>query len=241
MTARAGSRTGRRQRRRTCSGLSLATARRPAGRHHAPLPGPAPTLLAPRSVDVADIRCASSRLGGRRHRASPSSPHRTGPSSRTTRCGSPLSPDRRAAAVARTPSGNDCGRSRSSSNGSSSGTRRYAGRNPLLHGDIPPRTDPLPSSSTDHTPARLLATARTHPLPRYRLVVQVLARTGLQPAYLRPRRRRRHPDRRAATGFASRSEAPQRPHIPLHPDLVELFAESTRPTPTHHSPTPRPR
>src|SRR5919106_11547 len=53
-------------------------------------------------------------------------------------------------------------------------------RNPILHGDIPPRTEPIPRFLTDQQAAAFMAAARTHPLPRDRLVAQVLARTGLR-------------------------------------------------------------
>ena len=54
------------------------------------------------------------------------------------------------------------------------------GRNPILHGDIPPRTDPLPKFLTDQQAAAFIAATKAHPLPRYRLVGLVLARTGLR-------------------------------------------------------------
>lgn len=53
-------------------------------------------------------------------------------------------------------------------------------RNPILHGDIPPRPEPLPKFLDDRDAARLMAAARTHPDPRTRLVVEMLARTGLR-------------------------------------------------------------
>jgi hypothetical protein len=93
------------------------------------------------------------------------------------------------------------------------------GRNPILHGDIPPRTDPIPKFLTDQQAAAFMAAAKAHRLPRYRLVAQVLARTGL-PGHrtLRTRRRRRHPHRRRpllAPGPGR--ETPQRPHDPHAP------------------------
>jgi len=54
------------------------------------------------------------------------------------------------------------------------------GRNPILHGDIPPRSEPIPKFLTDQQAAAFIAAAKQHPLPRYRLVAQVLARTGLR-------------------------------------------------------------
>jgi integrase len=54
------------------------------------------------------------------------------------------------------------------------------GRNPILHGDIPPRPEPLPKFLSDQDAAKLMAAARAHRLPRYRLVVEMLARTGMR-------------------------------------------------------------
>lgn len=53
-------------------------------------------------------------------------------------------------------------------------------RNPVLLGDMPPRPDPLPKFLDDHDAAKLMAAARAATDPRDRLVVEVLARTGLR-------------------------------------------------------------
>ena len=53
-------------------------------------------------------------------------------------------------------------------------------RNPILHGDIPPRPVPLPKFLSDEDSAKLLAAAKAHRLPRYRLVVELLSRTGMR-------------------------------------------------------------
>jgi site-specific recombinase XerD len=58
------------------------------------------------------------------------------------------------------------------------------GRNPILHGDIPPRTDPLPKFLNDQDATKLIAAARAHRLPRYRLVVIMLLWTGLRASEL---------------------------------------------------------
>ena len=58
------------------------------------------------------------------------------------------------------------------------------GRNPILHGDIPPRTDPLPKFLNDQDATKLIAAARAHRLPRYRLVVVMLIWTGLRASEL---------------------------------------------------------
>jgi site-specific recombinase XerD len=57
-------------------------------------------------------------------------------------------------------------------------------RNPILHGDIPPRPEPLPKFLTDQQAATLMAAARAHRLPRYRIVIEILARTGLRASEL---------------------------------------------------------
>jgi site-specific recombinase XerD len=53
-------------------------------------------------------------------------------------------------------------------------------RNPILHGDIPPRPEPLPKFLSDEDSAKLLAAAKAHRLLRYRLVVEMLSRTGMR-------------------------------------------------------------
>ena len=58
------------------------------------------------------------------------------------------------------------------------------GRNPILHGDIPPRTDPLPKFLNDQDATKLMAAARAHRLPRYRLVVIMLIWTGMRASEL---------------------------------------------------------
>jgi integrase len=58
------------------------------------------------------------------------------------------------------------------------------GRNPILHDDIPPRSEPIPKFLTDQQAAAFMAAARSHPVLRYRLVAQVLARTGLRASEL---------------------------------------------------------
>jgi len=57
-------------------------------------------------------------------------------------------------------------------------------RNPILHGDIPPRPEPLPKFLTDQQAAAFMAATRTHPLPRNRNVAEILARTGMRASEL---------------------------------------------------------
>lgn len=101
-------------------------------------------------------------------------------------------------------------------------------RNPIFHGDIPPRTDPLPKFLNDQDAAKLMKAARAHRLPRYRLVVEMLARTGMRASELCAL------DADAVTliGDAYWLRIPvgklrNDRFIPLHPDLVELLADWT--------------
>jgi site-specific recombinase XerD len=101
-------------------------------------------------------------------------------------------------------------------------------RNPILHGDIPPRTEPIPKFLQDRDAAKLLAAARAHRLPRYRLVVEMLARTGLRASELCDLAA----DAVTQIGDAHWLRVPvgklrNDRFIPLHPDLVTLLAEWT--------------
>jgi site-specific recombinase XerD len=101
-------------------------------------------------------------------------------------------------------------------------------RNPILHGDIPPRPEPLPKFLDDRAAAKLMAAARAHRLPRYRLVVEILARTGLRAGELCELAA----DAVTQIGDAHWLRVPvgklrNDRYIPLHPDLVALLAEWT--------------
>jgi site-specific recombinase XerD len=102
------------------------------------------------------------------------------------------------------------------------------GRNPILHGDIPPRTDPLPKFLNDQDIARLLAAARAHRLERYRLVVILLARTGMRASELCDL----SADAVNVLGNEYWLRVPlgklrNERMIPLHPECVELLDEWT--------------
>ena len=103
------------------------------------------------------------------------------------------------------------------------------GRNPILHGDIPPRPEPIPKFLTDQQAAAFMAAAAAHPLPRYRLVAQVLARTGLRATEL-CELAADAVTRIGNDGYWLRVPVGKLRNdrmIPLHPDVVELFAEWT--------------
>jgi site-specific recombinase XerD len=102
------------------------------------------------------------------------------------------------------------------------------GRNPILHGDIPPRPEPIPKFLTDRDAARFMAATRTHRLPRYRFVAEMLARTGLRAGELCDLAA----DAVTEIGDAHWLRVPvgklrNDRFIPLHPDLVALLAEWT--------------
>jgi integrase len=101
-------------------------------------------------------------------------------------------------------------------------------RNPILHGDIPPRPEPLPKFLDDRDAARLMAAARAHPDPRTRLVVEMLARTGLRAGELCDLAA----DAVTQIGDAHWLRVPvgklrNDRYIPLHPDLITLLAHWT--------------
>ena len=102
-------------------------------------------------------------------------------------------------------------------------------RNPILHGDIPPRTEPIPKFLTDRQAAAFIAAAKNHRLPRYRLVAQVLARTGMRATEL-CELAADAVTRIGNDGYWLRIPVGKLRNdrmIPLHPDLVELFADWT--------------
>jgi site-specific recombinase XerD len=103
------------------------------------------------------------------------------------------------------------------------------GRNPILHGDIPPRSEPIPRFLTDQQAAAFMAAARIHPVARYRLVAQVLARTGLRASEL-CELAADSVTRIGTDGYWLRVPVGKLGNdrmIPLHPEVVDLFAEWT--------------
>ena len=101
-------------------------------------------------------------------------------------------------------------------------------RNPILHGDIPPRPEPLPKFLSDEDAAKLVAAAHAHRLPRYRLVVLMLYRTGMRASELCDLA----DDAITVLGDAPWLRIPvgklrNDRMIPLHPELVPLLAEWT--------------
>jgi site-specific recombinase XerD len=97
-------------------------------------------------------------------------------------------------------------------------------RNPFVLGDLPAKPEPLPKFLTDIDAARLMAVARAEPDPLRRLVVEILARTGLRVSELCDLA----PDAVVGIGEGHRLRVPlgklrNDRYVPLHPDLVELL------------------
>jgi site-specific recombinase XerD len=101
-------------------------------------------------------------------------------------------------------------------------------RNPVIAWDIPKKPEPLPKFLDDRDAARLMAAARASTDPRDRLVVELLARTGMRAGELADL------DADAVVRIGSghwlhiplgklRTDR----YVPLHPELVTLLAAWT--------------
>jgi site-specific recombinase XerD len=98
-------------------------------------------------------------------------------------------------------------------------------RNPIIGGDIPPRPEPLPKFLDDRDASKVMAAARAATDPRDRLVVEVLARTGLRASELCDL----DADSVIRIGDNDWLRVPlgklrNDRYVPLHPDLVALLA-----------------
>ena len=101
-------------------------------------------------------------------------------------------------------------------------------RNPILGRDLPPRPEPLPKFLDDRDAARLMTAAQAATDPRDRLVVELLARTGLRASELCGLAA----DAVAVIGDGHWLRVPvgklrNDRYVPLHPDLVTLLANWT--------------
>jgi site-specific recombinase XerD len=101
-------------------------------------------------------------------------------------------------------------------------------RNPVTGGDIPPRPDPLPKFLDDQDAAALMAAARAAPDPRDRLVVELLARTGMRAGELADL----EADAVVQIGTGHWLHIPlgklrNDRYVPLHPQLTELLTTWT--------------
>jgi site-specific recombinase XerD len=101
-------------------------------------------------------------------------------------------------------------------------------RNPVIAGDIPKKPEPLPKFLDDRDAAKLMAAARAATDPRDRLVVELLARTGMRAGELADL----DADAVVRIGAGHWLRIPLGKlrtdrYVPLHPELVELLATWT--------------
>jgi site-specific recombinase XerD len=101
-------------------------------------------------------------------------------------------------------------------------------RNPVIAGDIPKKPEPLPKFLDDRDAARLMAAARASADARDRLVVELLARTGMRAGELAGL----EADAVVQIGAGHWLRIPlgklrNDRYVPLHPDLVTLLAAWT--------------
>src|SRR5260221_3702374 len=101
-------------------------------------------------------------------------------------------------------------------------------RNPVIAGDIPKKPEPLPKFLDDRDAARLMAAARASPDPGDRVVVELLARTGMRAGELADL----DADAVVQIGAGHWLRIPlgklrNDRYVPLHPDLVKLLAAWT--------------
>jgi site-specific recombinase XerD len=101
-------------------------------------------------------------------------------------------------------------------------------RNPVIAGDIPKKPEPLPKFLDDRDAARLMAAARASSDPRDRLVVELLARTGMRAGELADL----EADAVVQIGAGHWLRIPlgklrNDRYVPLHPELVQLLTAWT--------------
>jgi site-specific recombinase XerD len=101
-------------------------------------------------------------------------------------------------------------------------------RNPVIAWDIPPKPEPLPKFPGDRDAAKLMAAARASADPRDRLVVELLARTGMRAGELADL----GADAVVQIGAGHWLRIPPGKlrndrYVPLHPELVQLLAAWT--------------
>ena len=101
-------------------------------------------------------------------------------------------------------------------------------RNPVINGDIPKKPEPLPRFLDDADAAKFMAAARASTDPRDRLVVELLARTGMRAGELADL----EADAVVQIGAGHWLRIPlgklrNDRYVPLHPELVDLLAAWT--------------
>ena len=185
------------------------------------------TFLAPRSVEAAEAALRQLAAGWSTTPLSVPSPLSAATTSRTSRCGS--LPARRARPPASTTQRQRLRTLRAFFERIIEWDWSDAPlRNPILGGDLPPRPESLPRFLDDHDAARLMAAAHAAVDPRDRLVVELLARTGIRASELCGL----DADAVAVIGDGHWLRIPvgklrNDRYVPLHPDLVTLLGDWT--------------
>ena len=110
-------------------------------------------------------------------------------------------------------------------------------RNPVIAWDIPKKPEPLPKFLDDRDAAKLMAAARASTDPRDRLVVELLARTGMRAGELADL----DADAVVRIGAGHWLRIPlgklrNDRYVPLHPELVEPARRLDRRQPRAHPP-----
>ena len=101
-------------------------------------------------------------------------------------------------------------------------------RNPIIGRDIPPRPEPLPKFLDDRDAAKLMAAANASTDPRDRLIMEILARTGMRASEVCDLA----PDAVVCIGDNHWLRVPvgklrNDRYVPLHPDLTALLVTWT--------------
>ena len=114
-------------------------------------------------------------------------------------------------------------------------------RNPVIAWDIPKKPEPLPKFLDDRDAARLMAAARASSDPRDRLVVELLARTGMRAGELADL----DADAVVRIGAGHWLRIPlgklrNDRYVPLHPQLVRPARHLDRGQPRAHPPPQAP-
>ena len=101
-------------------------------------------------------------------------------------------------------------------------------RNPVIGRDLPPRPDPLPKFLDDRDAAKLMIAARASEDPRDRLIIELLARTGMRAGEVCDLAA----DAVVLIGASHWLRVPigklrNDRYVPLHPDLITLLTKWT--------------
>ncbi len=195
----------------------------PDGLHHGHLSGPAVGLGPTRDRRCLRHRPALLRRSGDRGRpvVRVPSPMSSGATSRTSSCGRPPGPGKRGKLLSTTTIRHRLGLLRTFFERIIEwGYDDAPARVPIFPGDFPKADEPLPKFLDDRTMAKFMAAVAKDTNPRRRLMMELLARTGMRVGRAGLTRGRRHgPDQRDLLAAHPGGQAAQRPlrAAPPHP------------------------